>query len=178
MATESKPQAKKRVNSKVKGATFESKVTKILNEAFSPMKFAKTPGSGARVGGKNFGSFGKFFSEEALSLFVGDVVPINEANCDFNFRFVVECKSYKEADKIEPLLSGASHIYAWMEEVLIDCVKNGKDGIVCFKWNNTPIYCAVKDIDYPEGVPFITLINGIKVCHMAELIKHKNFWIS
>ena len=169
---------KKKVNSKVKGATFELKVTKLLNAEFQPMKFAKTPGSGARVGGKNFGAFGKFFSEEALSLFVGDVVPVNEADCDFTFRFVVECKAYKEAEKLEALLSGSSHIYAWMNEVLVDCVKNGKDGIVVFKWNNTPLYCAVtKDITLPETVQRIVLNNGIQVSHFNELIKHRDFWI-
>jgi len=176
--SEEKPK-KKRVNSKGKGNGFENKVAKILSEAFAPMKFARTPGSGARVGGQNFGAFGQFFSQEALNLFVGDVVPVNERDCPENFRFIVECKAYKDADKLENLLHGNSNIYGWMEEVLVDCVKVNKDGIVVFKWNNTPIYTAVtKDIKLPDDVKRIVLTNGIQVSHLEDLLKHKSFWLT
>lgn len=170
-------QKKKRVNSKAKGSGFEGKVSKILSEKFAPMKFARTPGSGARVGGQNFGAFGQFFSQEALNLFVGDVVPVNEQDCPKNFRFIVECKAYKEAEKLEALLSGSSNIYKWMDEVLVDCVKVGKDGIVIFKWNNTPIYAAVtKDVQLPN-VSKIVLTNGIQVCHLDSLLGYPDFWL-
>ena len=168
---------KRRVNSKAKGSGFEGKVSKIFGAAFAPMKFARTPGSGARVGGQNFGTFGKFFSEEALNLFVGDVVPINEQDCEKKFRFIVECKAYKDPDKLEALF-GASNIYKWMEEVLVDCVKVKRDGIVVFKWNNTPIYVAViKDIELPTDVKRLVLTNGIQVAHLEDLLPHKAFWL-
>jgi hypothetical protein len=175
-STTEKPK-KKRVNSKAKGSGFEGKVAKILSNTFSPMKFAKTPGSGARVGGQNFGLFGKFFSQEALNLFVGDVVPVNEQEFPKNFRFIVECKFYKDPDKLENLLSGNSNIYGWMNEVLVDCAKVHKDGIVIFKWNNTPIYAAVtSEIKLPDGVDHITLTNGIQVSHLDDLLAQKDFW--
>ena len=175
MTEEKKP--RKRVNSKAKGSGFELKVAKQLSSYFAPMKFARTPGSGARVGGKNFGTFGQFFSEEALNLFVGDVVPVNEKDCEKNFRFIVECKAYKDSDKLEGLLSGSSNIYEWMKEVLVDCVKVNKDGIVIFKWNNTPIYVAVtKDIILPENLRRIILVNGIQVAYFEDLVQFKDFW--
>ena len=175
--SEEKPK-KKRVNSKAKGSGFEGKVSKILSETFAPMKFARTPGSGARVGGKNFGAFGQFFSEAALNLFVGDVVPVNEQDCPKDFRFIVECKAYKDADKLEALLSGSSNIYAWMQEVLTDCVKVNKEGIVIFKWNNTPIYAAVTpQTGLPQDIKRIILNNGIMVCHLDDLLKVTDFWL-
>lgn len=168
---------KKRVNSKGKGNGFENKISKILAEALAPMKFARTPGSGARVGGQNFGVFGSMFSQESLGMFVGDVVPINEQDCEKTFRFTVECKAYKDPDKLEALF-GASNIYKWMEEVLVDCVKVKKEGIVIFKWNNTPIYTAVtKDVELPSEVKRIILTNGIQVAHLEELLTHKDFWL-
>ena len=176
MNEEKKP--RKRINSKSKGNGFEGKVAQILSASFDPMKFARTPGSGARVGGQNFGAFGQFFSQEALNLFVGDVVPVNEKDCEKDFRFIVESKAYKDADKRENLLHGNSNIYGWMEEVLVDCAKVKKDGIVIFKWNNTPIYTAVtKDVHLPENVKRIVLTNGIQVSHLEELLQHKDFWL-
>lgn len=169
---------KKRVNSKSKGNGFESKISKILAEALAPMKFARTPGSGARLGGQNFAAFGAMFSQVAMNMFVGDVVSINEQDCEKNFRFTVECKAYKDPDKLENLLHGNSNIYGWMEEVLVDCEKVNKEGIVIFKWNNTPIYTAVtKDVILPEGVKRIILTNGIQVSHLEELLAHKDFWL-
>ena len=172
------PKKTKRTNSKAKGNGFESKVSKILAEALAPMKFARTPGSGARLGGQNFAAFGAMFSQVAINMFVGDVVSINEQDCEKNFRFTVECKAYKDPDKLENLLHGNSNIYGWMEEVLVDCEKVNKEGIVIFKWNNTPIYTAVtKDVILPEGVKRIILTNGIQVSHLEELLAHKDFWL-
>lgn len=178
--TADKPKApKKRVNSKGKGSGFENKVSKILAEALAPMKFVRTPGSGARLGGKNFAAFGAMFSHASMNMFVGDVVSTNEQDCEKNFRFTVECKAYKDADKLENLLHGNSNIYGWMEEVLVDCVKVKKEGIVIFKWNNTPIYTAVtKDVVLPEGVKKIILTNGIQISHLDDLLQHQDFWLT
>lgn len=177
MSEDSKP--RKRINSKAKGNGFEGKIAKMLSQTFAPLKFARTPGSGARVGGQNFGAFGQFFSQEALNLFVGDVVPVNEQDYPKNFRFIVECKAYKDAEKVEHLLSGSSNIYKWMEEVLTDCAKVNKEGIVIFKWNNTPIYTAVtKDVILPTDTDRIILTNGIQVAHLDSLLKYLDFWLT
>jgi hypothetical protein len=113
-----------------------------------------------------------------LALFTGDVVPANECvNGNPRFKWVIECKAYKEAERMEALF-GNSRIYPWLEEVKIDAAKIDKRGIVIFKFNNTPLYCVVEsDIELPVGVPFITILHGVKVCYLAELIKFPEFWM-
>jgi len=172
--------AKKRVNSKAKGNSFEGTVAKKLSETFDPLKFSRTPGSGARIGGKNFGAFGQFFSDAVKSVFVGDIVPMNEDDHGMKFTKVVECKFYKDPEKMEMLLNGKSKIYGWLQEVLIDAKKvEGKTGIVIFKWNLTPIYCAVSaGTQLPECINKIVIQQNIQVCHFDELLKHREFWIT
>lgn len=169
---------KKRVNSKAKGSGFEGTVAKKLSATFDPLKFARTPGSGARIGGKNFGAIGQFFSDAVKSVFVGDVVPMNENDHGIKFTKVVECKFYRDPEKLEVLLNGKSKIYGWMNEVLIDAEKvEGKTGIVIFKWNNTPIYCAVSaETNLPESINKIIIQQNIQVCHFDELLKFPDFW--
>ena len=178
MKTEEKKTAKKRVNSKAKGSSNELKISKILSQHLAPLNFKRSQQSGAIVGGQN--SFrASDYSKLTLGLFTGDVVPANEC-VDGNprFKFVVECKAYKEAERMEALF-GTSHIYAWLEEVKIDAAKIDKRGIVIFKFNNTPLYCAVEsDMVLPEGLKMITILNGVKVCHFDDLVKHPSFWMS
>jgi hypothetical protein len=169
-------ETKKRVNSKSKGANWENKVAKTLAENLPPLKFKRTQQSGAIVGGKNFQTTGQLFSVSALNLFVGDVMATNEDECDVRFRFVIECKAYRDEEKLSALLSGKSKIYEWLGEVDIDKVKVDKEGIVIFKFNNGKPYVAVNaDVKLP--VNFITLIDGCKVCLFEDLLKHRDWWL-
>lgn len=169
---------KKRVNGKAKGSSAELKICKILAEHLAPLKFIRTPGSGARIGGTNFNTFGNLYSKEAMEFYVGDVVASNETEAGVKFRFVVESKSYKDAEKLEVLLNGKSKIYGWLEEVNIDCVKVQKEPILIFKWNQTPLYCAFNpEMELPEGVKFLTLPSGNKICHLLDLLQYKDFWL-
>jgi hypothetical protein len=177
MSIEEKKPVKKKVNGKAKGGAFELKVSKILTAALAPLKFKKSQMSGAIVGGMNAKTAGDY-SKLTLALFTGDVVPTNEC-VDGNprFNYVVECKFYKEAERMEALF-GTSHIYSWMREAATDAAKVDKRGILIFKFNNTPIYAAVEpDIDLPVDVKHITILEGIKVCHFDDLIKHADFWM-
>ena len=83
---------------KAKGNGFEGKIAKSLSTALAPLTFIRSPGSGARVGGKNFETFGKMFGEEAMKIFVGDVVPTNEKDTNTIFYWSIECKSYAKSD--------------------------------------------------------------------------------
>ena len=74
-----KPAKKKRVNSKAKGSGFEGHIGKVLAEHLPPLKFRRSQSSGAILGGEN-ARFLEQFSNDAKCLFVGDVVPTNEAD--------------------------------------------------------------------------------------------------
>lgn len=167
----------KKVNGKKKGSSFEGKISKILSEKLQPLNFKRSEGSGARVGGQN-SILASNYSKLMLALFTGDVVPTNECvEGNPKFKFCIECKAYKDAERMEALFE-TSNIYNWLEEVKIDAEKIDKLGIVIFKFNNTPIYCAVKsDIQLPISVKFITLINGERICHFDDLIQHYSFWV-
>lgn len=134
---------KKRLNSKGKGNGFEGQIAKKLSTALTPLNFMRSPGSGARVGGKNFEKFGEMFGEEALAIFVADVVPINEKKEGVKFLHSVECKFYKTPDAFTHLVAGTANVFKWFEESVEDAAKTDKNPILVFKWNNTPIFVAV-----------------------------------
>lgn len=127
---------------KSKGNGFEGQIAKKLSAALAPLNFMRSPGSGARVGGKNFEKFGEMFGEEALSIFVADVVPINEKKEGLKFLHSVECKFYKTPDSFTQLVAGSANVFKWFEESVEDAAKTDKNPILVFKWNNTPIYVA------------------------------------
>lgn len=127
---------------KAKGSNFESQVAKKLSTALSPLKFIRTQGSGARVGGKNFEALGQMFGEDALKLFVGDVVPVNEKEAGVVFKHSIECKFYKTPDSFTSLVSGTANVFKWMQESIDDAVKVNRNPLLIFKWNQTPIFVA------------------------------------
>ena len=128
---------------KSKGNSFEGLIAKKLSQALAPLNFIRSPGSGARVGGKNFEKFGDMFGEEALAIFVADVVPINEKKEGLAFLHSIECKSYKTPDSFTQLVAGTANVFKWFEESVEDAKKTNKNPILIFKWNNTPIFIAV-----------------------------------
>lgn len=138
-----KQEKQKRVNSKSKGNGFEGQIAKKLTKALAPLTFMRSPGSGARLGGKNFASFGHMFGVDATKLFVGDVVPTNEKDTGLQFRFSVECKSYKTPDNFPALVSGNANFFKWFEESVVDAEKIGKQAMLVFKWNHTSNFVAV-----------------------------------
>ena len=169
------PKKKKRVNGKAKGSGFERVIAKLLSEKLAPFKFTRSQSSGAIVGGKNWSTKGQIFSKEALTLFVGDVVPTNESEVGKTFRFTVECKSYGDAERMESLFSNSS-IYLWVNEAIDDAKKLNKDPIAVFKWKQTPIYAAFPSyIDVPIEKKII-LLGGIQLCHLEDLFGLENFW--
>lgn len=168
---------------KAKGNLFEGQVAKKLSSFLSPLTFIRTPGSGARVGGRNFEAFGKLFGEEALKIFVGDVVPTNEKESSCIFNYSVECKSYKTSDSFETLVQGNSNVFRWMQESITDAQKVDKFPLLIFKWNRTPIYVGIlkKDLDLICKIEPKLVIsqNGLSICifHLDDLCSQKEFWI-
>jgi hypothetical protein len=175
--TEEVKKKKKPVNGKAKGSGFELNISKLLGKALAPIQFKRSQGSGNVVGGLNVKHVEKF-SKEILRVFVGDVCPINESECEKKFRFVVECKFYKERENITAILNGKSSIYAWMNEARVDAAKLDLEPILIFKYNNTPIFCCInKDTAIPLEVVHFKLTNGDVVCEFEELLKHSDFWL-
>ena len=173
-------EAKKRKNSKAKGSGFEGTVAKTLTKALQPLNFIRTPGSGARVGGKNFQTIGQMFGEDALKIFVGDVVPVNERQEGLNFRHVIECKAYATTDSFTSLVSGSANVFKWFEEVVIDAAKLNKNPLLICKWNHTSIF-AITEMRAPIN-PAVTLTTyseqprTLNVFLLDELLKVKEFW--
>ena len=162
---------------KAKGNGFEATIAKKLSTALDPLKFIRTQGSGARVGGKNFETIGQMFGEDALKLFVGDVVPVNEKQVGLTFKHSVECKAYKTPDTFPSLVAGTANVFKWMIEAEEDAVKVGRNPVLVFKWNNiqsmvgtfceTPCHRLILEAPHSKK---------IFVSYLDELLQHRDFW--
>jgi len=167
---------------KAKGNGFEGTVAKKLSEALSPLKFIRTQSSGARVGGKNFETLGQMFGADALKLFVGDVVPVNEKEAGVEFKHSIECKFYKTQDPFTSLISGTANIFAWMQEAEDDAVKIGRNPLIVFKWNNTPIFVGMSSDPGPQ-FNFKTIIvnlgtsKSVFIGYLDDLLAVPSFWV-
>lgn len=175
---------------KAKGNGFEGLIAKKLSAAL-PLNFMRSPGSGARVGGKNFEKIGAMFGEDALKLFVADVVPINERQENLRFHFSIECKAYATPDNFTSLVAGTANVFKWFEESVVDAAKIGKEPMLVFKWNHTPIFVAVAGDGWSEKkiplFPKLTLLRPspdhskgsvLDIFELDELLTHPDFWVS
>lgn len=169
---------KKRVNSKKKGNSHELVIAKALSKHLAPLEFKRVPQSGSHLGGIN-SVLVKKYSEEICKIFIGDVTCINNGIDNINFRFCIECKSYKTREDIVAIINGKSSIYKWMDESRIDAAKANLQPLLIFKYNNTPIYaCIDKSEILPDGLSSIKLINGDYVVLFDDLIQITSFWIT
>lgn len=168
---------------KSKGNAFEALIAKKLSAAL-PINFIRSPGSGARIGGRNMSTIGAMMGEEALKLFNADVVPVNENMVGYRFHYSIECKSYATPDNFTSLVSGSANIFKWFEESVVDSAKIDREPVLIFKWNRTPVYVAVLSrtmegvaqpalrINRPQG------FKDIDIYEFDELIKHPEFWVT
>lgn len=168
----------KKINSKNKGNVFELTIAKALSNAFKPLQFTRSPGSGARVGGTNFNRFKSLYSDDTLNIFVGDVVCVNESDFGLTFRVNVECKSYKSSDSLSSLISGSSKVFDWLKESEIDAAKTNKVAVVIFKFNRTQTFVASTEL--PDDCVKIILKredgDPIKIGLLDDVLKIRDFW--
>lgn len=139
------PPRKKAVNGKAKGSGFENTIAKLLSEKFKPLEFRRSQSSGAILGGQNHVFLHKF-SDHAKALFIGDVVPTNEADVmrdeSWRFRFTIECKFYKDVDTLNQLFKNPQ-VTSWYEQARTDASKiPDKLPLLIFKFNHTHTFCA------------------------------------
>lgn len=173
---------KKRVNSKKKGSNFEGWVGGTLAAALPPLQFRRSQSSGAILGGVN-AKFLEKFSNDAKVLFVGDVVPTNEADVfkehGWKFRFTLECKFYKTPENIEHLI-GAARIRDWFSKAKTDAAKVGKEPLLIFKFNHTAAFCATRFGIAPEVKNTITLTDekkdGLQIFLLQEALQQPEWW--
>jgi hypothetical protein len=190
---EDKPAKKKPVNGRAKGAGFEGKLVKLFAEKFAPLQFRRSQSSGAIVGGQNEVNL-SLFSEEAKILFVGDVVPSNEADIikaeGWRLRFTLEAKFYKEPDSFQSLFANST-IFSWFDQALTDSKKvKDREALLIFKWNHTPIFAAFETHIDPPGnmLPMMELnynwklLNGdieqrkLRIVPLDMLLEHPDWW--
>ena len=169
----------KKINSKSKGSGFESTIAKLFTETFAPIQFRRSQSSGAILGGQNQVHLHRF-SNDAKTLFIGDIVPTNEADVmraedGFKFKFCIECKFYKEADTFAALFKNPQ-ILTWFNQVRIDSLKiDEKHPLLVFKFNHSPIYIGF-NIEAPSTVTRIIQINDVKFCLMEDALKDLSWW--
>lgn len=165
---------------KAKGNGFEGTIAKKLTKALDPFTFIRSPGSGARVGGKNYETFGKMFGEDAMKLFVGDVVCTNEKEVGKVFKYSIECKSYKTPDNFTALASGNANVFKWFEESVEDSKKVDKLPMLIFKWNHTPVFVAIEKAELTTNVkPKFELVQNryIMIFLLDDLLACPEFWV-
>jgi hypothetical protein len=186
--TPAKPARKKAVNGKAKGSGFEATIAKLFTEKFAPIQFRRSQSSGAILGGQNQMYLHRF-SNEAKTLFVGDLVPTNEADVaraeGWKFRFTVECKFYKEADGFTTLFKNPQ-VKGWFEQALTDAEKlPEKEALLIFKFNHTPIYAAVlPSITLPDNITSSMRlyynqagkVQEFVIVQLNELLEHPAWW--
>lgn len=198
-ATPAKKPAKRKMRpggGKSKGNGFEGTVAKTLSKALAPLNFIRTPGSGARVGGKNFETIGKMFGEDALKIFVGDVVPVNERQEGLRFHHSIECKFYASQDPFTTLASGTANLFKWFAEAVDDAKKVDRQPMLIWKWNHTPIFVGVDTMDgkanytaltalTDRGIkPRLTLLtygssrSSVDIYYLDDLLSVPEFWYS
>ena len=136
---------KARVNGKRKGNSFEGHIARTLTSVLAPLNFRRSQSSGAILGGLN-AKLAEQFSEDAKALFIGDVVPTNEADIardlGWRFKFTLECKFYKDCDHLDHLFHNTK-LKGWMEQAITDSLKLKKKPLLIFKFNRTETYCAI-----------------------------------
>lgn len=192
-ATPAKKRKMRPGGGKAKGNGFEGTIAKTLSKALAPLNFIRTPGSGARVGGKNFETIGKMFGEDALKIFVGDVVPVNERQEGVKFNHSIECKFYATQDPFTALVAGTANLFKWFEEAVIDASKVDKDPMLIFKWNRTPVFVAVDTMETKSGYttltskgikPRLTLLTygesarSLDIYYLDDLLSVHEFWFT
>jgi hypothetical protein len=167
---------------KAKGGAFEAKVAKMLSAAL-PINFIKSPGSGARIGGKNFATIGAMMGVDTQKLFNADVVPVNEDQIGYSFLFSIECKSYATADNFTSLVSGSANVFKWFKESVVDSAKIDREPILIFKWNHTPIFVAVRSKATTVVQPKLVISSAehelsLDIHELEDLLKHPSFWVT
>ena len=158
----------KRKNSRAKGAAFENKVAKILNERFDTKEFARTPGSGA------------FATTHTLPKHLqiqGDLITPQ------TFAYIIECKKGYNDLGIHSMLDFQSKLWEWIEHMERDAAAAEKAPILFMAQDRQPIISILEYkeeiINYTDSYSTLTSKEGIEyiMLYMDDLLKiHNGFF--
>ena len=123
---------------KQKGNAFERAIADKLTKIFE-LKFFRTPGSGAYVGGKNFMRTKELTNSQQLLLEGDIVVPEELAHLKF------ECKTLKKFS-FSSLLESNAMLESWVEQAKSD----DKLWFLVFKINNRGIFLVYDKTKYED----------------------------
>ena len=138
------------VNSRAKGAGYESKIVKILTD-ITGKKWTRSPQSGGvatRTG------------NQALA---GDIIRKGKPS-----PYVIECKKYKEVN-FEDLVLQKGNMLKWIAQ--LEREKGKRKGILIFSRNYGKDMCLVEtDIEIPNTLKYNQYTVGL-LKHVLEYIK-------
>lgn len=176
----------KRINSKKKGSSFELNIAHRLTAALAPLNFRRTQQSGAIVGGKNEKA-GWAYSQEMLTLMIGDVAPVNELDVirdqGWKLKFTIECKFYRDMDNLEHLVD-KTRILGWYDKARSDAQKLNKQALLIFKFNHSSLFLALEaqpEWVLPKSVKnYISLHRegqpDLRIFFMDDALKDLDWW--
>ena len=160
----------KRKNSRAKGAAFENKVAKILNERFETKEFARTPGSGA------------FATTHTLPKHLqiqGDLITPQA------FAYIIECKKGYNNLGFNSMLDFQSKLWEWIEHMERDAAAAEKLPILFMAQDRQPIISILRYkeeiINYTDSYSTLISKEGIEyiMLYMDDLLKiHNGFFYS
>lgn len=112
--------AKKKVNGKRKGNSFERQIAKVLNGRFNTEEFCRSPGSGAFATTHNLPDYLKV---------AGDLITPEK------FSFIIECKNGYKLELDDPFRR-KSDLWSFIKQAERDAANSKKDWMVIYKKNN------------------------------------------
>jgi hypothetical protein len=125
-----------RINSGVKGKTFERQLVQIFTEHFG-QGFRRTPHSGAVFGGSNLYR-AKGQRDDVRECLSSDLI------CPKNWPFSIEAKSYRDLPFHQLIQGKCAQVDDWISQSEQDANLSQKTPLVIFKLNNKGSYVCLK----------------------------------
>jgi Holliday junction resolvase len=133
-----KPQkTKSRTNSRQKGAGFERKIAKILNETFNTKEFSRTPGSGAYATTHSL--------PEHLKIY-GDLITPKD------FKFCIEAKKGYNKESLDSLFNNKSNLWSFINQTIRDAEKAKKEPLLIIQQDRQQILALTNKNIFPNNL--------------------------
>lgn len=158
--------AKKKVNGKKKGNSFEREISNKFSKRFEEItgiekSFRRNSDSGSFFGGKQKVRTEQYDLDNAC---FGDIMTPK------NFKFTLECKSYHTPPTIASILkSNIKNWDEWIEQSESDAESANKKQFLVVKYNNIPEMAIIKDDLTHFGIYPTILYKEYKVYNLNDV---------